>query len=75
MLEVHLAHVAVAPAEERAHREAGNRATSSEEEAERRIWQSVQNEVLAAANPVEVTRRERPRPAGVGCTADCVACS
>ena len=57
MLEVHLSNVAVVPAEERAHRESSQRATSSEEEAERRIWQSVQNEVLAAVNPVEVARR------------------
>ena len=43
---------------ERAHRAAaGEQRTTSEEEAERRIWQTVQAEVLAAADPLEVTRR------------------
>jgi len=46
---------------ERAHRAAvGEQRTTSEEEAERRIWQTVQAEVLAAADPLEVTRRATP---------------
>jgi len=51
-------HAGIVAAVEHAHRAAaGEQRTTSEEEAERRIWQTVQAEVLAAADPLEVTRR------------------